>query len=273
MSFPTVGLIASEWAQGIYQFEGRKLGIGIKFSSNALTADELIDFAKDCDILCIDPEMVENSAVKTAERAGVRVYPSSKTLEQLESIEKNLISGECISILITKSAHNQASSWPITLITDNLTITPLPGISDQQARDIQVSALNLASEIGLIGGFELLVDASDHKKLISINWLAPKAKFWTQINSTSNYFEQNLRAMLDLPLGSTQMINQFTVTGSLVTDPKSDNYRPYLHLMARNPNLKFDQSINQVAVSGDNLENLLTEVIHAQQYFSGEIEE
>jgi 5-(carboxyamino)imidazole ribonucleotide synthase len=69
------------------------------------------------------------------------------------------------------------------------------------------------------------------------------------------------------------MINQFTVTGSLVTDSKSDNYRPYLHLMARNPNLKFDQSINQVAVSGDNLENLLTEVIHAQQYFSGEIEE
>jgi hypothetical protein len=43
--------------------------------------------------------------------------------------------------------------------------------------------------------------------------------------------------------------------------------------MARNPNLKFDQSINQVAVSGDNLESLLTEVIHAQQYYSGEIEE
>ena len=126
---------------------------------------------------------------------------------------------------------------------------------------------------GLIGGFELLVDVNDYKKLISVNWLVPKAKFWTRVNSTSNYFEQNLRAMLDLPLGSTQMINQFTVTGSLVTDPKSDNYRPYLHLMARNPNLKFDQSINQVAVSGDNLENLLTEVIHAQQYFSGEIEE
>ena len=63
------------------------------------------------------------------------------------------------------------------------------------------------------------------------------------------------------------------LTNKLFTDPTSDNYRPYLHLMARNPNLKFDQSINQVAVSGDNLENLLTEVIHAQQYFSGEIEE
>jgi hypothetical protein len=43
--------------------------------------------------------------------------------------------------------------------------------------------------------------------------------------------------------------------------------------MARNPKLKFDQSIKQVAISGSELEILLTEVIHAQQYFSGEIEE
>jgi 5-(carboxyamino)imidazole ribonucleotide synthase len=273
MSFPTVGLVTSGWAQSIYQSEANKLGIGIKFSSNAHTADELINFAKDCDIICIDPEMVEISTIKTAERAGVRVYPSSKTLEQLESIEKNLASGDCISILIARSAHNQACSWAITLITDNLTITPLPGISDQQSKDIQASALSLAGEVGLIGGFELLVDVNDYKKLISVNWLVPKAKFWTQVNSTSNYFEQYLRAVFDLPLGSTEMTNQFTVAGSLTTDPKSDNYRPYLHLMARNPNLKFDQSINQVAVSGDNLESLLTEVIHAQQYYSGEIEE
>ena len=273
MSFPTVGLVTSGWAQSIYQSEGNKLGIGIKFSSNAHTADELINFGKDCDIICIDPEMVEISTIKTAERAGVRVYPSSKTLEQLESIEKNLASGDCISILIARSPHNQACSWPITLITDNLTITPLPGISDQQSKDIQASALSLAGEVGLIGGFELLVDVNDYKKLISVNWLVPKAKFWTQVNSTSNYFEQYLRAVLDLPLGSTEMTNQFTVAGSLTTNPKSDNYRPYLHLMARNPNLKFDQSINQVAVSGDNLESLLTEVIHAQQYYSGEIEE
>jgi hypothetical protein len=43
--------------------------------------------------------------------------------------------------------------------------------------------------------------------------------------------------------------------------------------MARNPKLKFDQSIKQVGVIGDNLEDLLTEVIHAQQYYSGKIVE
>jgi hypothetical protein len=59
----------------------------------------------------------------------------------------------------------------------------------------------------------------------------------------------------------------------LNTDPDSDDYRPYLHLMARNPKLKFDQSTKKVGLIGDDLENLLTEVIHAQQYYSGEIQE
>jgi hypothetical protein len=43
--------------------------------------------------------------------------------------------------------------------------------------------------------------------------------------------------------------------------------------MARNPKLKFDQSTKKVGLIGDDLENLLTEVIHAQQYYSGEIQE
>jgi hypothetical protein len=43
--------------------------------------------------------------------------------------------------------------------------------------------------------------------------------------------------------------------------------------MARNPKLKFDQSIKQVGLTSNDLENALTEIIHAQQYYSGEIEE
>jgi 5-(carboxyamino)imidazole ribonucleotide synthase len=79
--------------------------------------------------------------------------------------------------------------------------------------------------------------------------------------------------VLDLPLGSTEINSQFTLTGRLSTDPTSDDYRPYLHLMARNPELKFNQVSKEVGITGDNLEELLTEVIHTQQYYSGEINE
>jgi hypothetical protein len=43
--------------------------------------------------------------------------------------------------------------------------------------------------------------------------------------------------------------------------------------MARNPELKFNQVSKEVGITGDNLEDLLTEVIHTQRYYSGEINE
>ena len=74
-----------------------------------------------------------------------------------------------------------------------------------------------------------------------------------------------------MPLGSSELLSNYVVTGDLETDQESDDYRPYLHLMARNPKLKFDQSIKQVGIIGEELEILLTEVIHAQQYYSGKV--
>ena len=109
--------------------------------------------------------------------------------------------------------------------------------------------------------------------MLDVNWLAPNSGYWSQIGSKTNFYEQNLRAVLDLPLGSTDINSQFILTGKLSTDPTSDDYRPYLHLMARNPELKFNQVSKEVGITGDNLEDLLTEVIHTQQYYSGEINE
>ena len=93
-----------------------------------------------------------------------------------------------------------------------------------------------------------------------------------ELNTVTNYFEQYLRAVLDLPLGETTSNQEFAISGSLKTDPNSNDYRPYLHLMARNPRLKFDQRMKLIGLAGENLEGLLVEIIHAQQYYSGEID-
>ena len=155
----------------------------------------------------------------------------------------------------------------------DLLISPAPGVTEEQAVTIAISALNLIEELGLTGGIELIVDADDYQKLKGVNWLNPKSSFATEINSNTNYFEQYLRAVLDLPLGESNSNDKYVVTGLLHTDPSSDDYRPYLHLMARNSRLKFDQRLRIVGVTGDSLETLLTEIIHAQQYYSGEIED
>jgi 5-(carboxyamino)imidazole ribonucleotide synthase len=70
--------------------------------------------------------------------------------------------------------------------------------------------------------------------------------------------------------------------GNVLGGSKSDMYRPYLHLMARTPSLKFHQyrkevkpgrKIGHVSITGDNLVELRKEVEHALQYMSGEIDE
>lgn len=272
MSFPVVGVIAPELAISQLIEPAIRLGVEIKGSSKSMSATELIDFASDCNLICVEPELISIGAIKVAEQSSVKIYPSSKLLDAISTIETHQSTSERLAIAAARSPHAQSAIWPIALASNDLHISPAPGINEEQAVTIAVSVLNLLNEIGLAGGIELIVDANHYQNLIEVNWLQPKSAFISEINSTTNYFEQYLRAVLDLPMGETGTVQSYAVSGSLKTDPNSDDYRPYLHLMARNPKLKFDQRFKVVGLAGDNLEELLTEVIHAQQYYSGEID-
>jgi 5-(carboxyamino)imidazole ribonucleotide synthase len=105
---------------------------------------------------------------------------------------------------------------------------------------------------------------------------------WTIDGSRTNQFEQHLRAILDLPLGDPSMTHEFAVMGNILGGEKTDMYRPYLHLMARNPDLKFHQymkevrpgrKIGHVTAAGSNLLQLREDVQHACDYMSGVIDE
>lgn len=273
MAFPVIGVIAPTLAISQLSEAATRLGVVIKGSSERFSADQLIEFGRDCQLICIEPSLVSQGAIKVAEQSGVVIYPSNKVLTAISTIERSAEKSEQLVILAARSAHAQHAIWPISLQSKDLLISPAPGVAEEQAVTIAISALNLIEELGLTGGIELIVDADDYQRLQGINWLNPRSAFATEINSSTNYFEQYLRAVLDLPLGESESQDEFVVTGLLQTDPSSDDYRPYLHLMARNSRLKFDQRLKIVGLSGDSLETLLTEIIHAQQYYSGEIED
>ena len=78
------------------------------------------------------------------------------------------------------------------------------------------------------------------------------------------------------------MTAKYAVMGNVLGGEKTDMYRPYLHLMARTPGLKFHhyrkevrpgRKIGHVNLLGDNLIELTQEVTHALDYLSGEIDE
>jgi 5-(carboxyamino)imidazole ribonucleotide synthase len=159
-----------------------------------------------------------------------------------------------------------------------LTISPAPVISQVVAEKAQHLALSIANDISLIGvmAVELFVKGD----ALFINELAMRphnSGHWTIDGSRTSQFEQHLRAILDLPLGDPAMTAGFAVMANILGGAKND-----LHLMARNPQLKFHQykkevrkgrKIGHVTAVGENLLELTEIAEHARDYMSGEIDE
>ena len=202
---------------------------------------------------------------------------------------EELIDFDCeIAVMVARSAHGQAMTWAPTQTVQSdgictLTISPAPVISQVIAEKAQHLALSIANEVSLIGvmAVELFVKGDE----LFVNELAMRphnSGHWTIDGSRTSQFEQHLRAILDLPLGDPAMTAKFAVMANILGGEKSDMYRPYLHLMARNPQLKFHQykkevrkgrKIGHVTAVGENLLELIEIAEHARDYMSGEIDE
>ena len=202
---------------------------------------------------------------------------------------EELISFDCeIAVMVARSAHGQATTWAPTQTVQSegictLTISPAPVISQVVAEKAQHLALSIANDISLIGvmAVELFVKGDE----LFINELAMRphnSGHWTIDGSRTSQFEQHLRAILDLPLGDPAMTAGYAVMANILGGEKTDMYRPYLHLMARNPQLKFHQykkevrkgrKIGHVTAVGENLLELTEVAEHARDYMSGEIDE
>ncbi|WP_095686191.1 5-(carboxyamino)imidazole ribonucleotide synthase [Candidatus Planktophila vernalis] len=193
-----------------------------------------------------------------------------------------------IAVMVARSPHGQATTWAPTQTIQRdgicvMTITPAPQLSNDLSEKAQRLALDIANEIGVIGvmAVEIFVKGQE----LFINELAMRphnSGHWTIEGSLTSQFEQHLRAVLDLPLGNPQMTAPIAVMGNILGGDKEDMYRPYLHLMARTPELKFHhykkevrpgRKIGHVNLLGDNLLELTQEVQHALDYMSGEIDE
>ena len=193
-----------------------------------------------------------------------------------------------IAVMVARSPHGQATSWaPTETIQEDgictLTITPAQSVAPEIAEQAQKLALDIAQEVGVIGvmAVEMFVKG-EHLYINELAMRPHNSGHWTIDGSRTSQFEQHLRAILDLPLGDPAMTHHFAVMGNILGGEKTDMYRPYLHLMARNPDIKFHQykkevrvgrKIGHVTAVGSDLLQLTTDVKHARDYMSGEIDE
>ena len=229
---------------------------------------------------------------------GVFVIADENELKELHArigapllLEEKLNFDYELAIMVARSPHGQAATWAPTLTVQRdgiciQTITPIPEISDALATDAISTALAIAQGIDLVGVMAVELFVVDGKLIINELALRPhNSGHWSIEGSRTSQFEQHLRAVLNLPLGDTSLTAPFAVMGNVIgieTDKDGDLYRPYRHLMARNPGLKIHQykkelrpgrKVGHVTALGSELLELRTEVDHAVAYLSGAIDE
>ncbi len=145
-----------------------------------------------------------------------------------------------LSAMVARTPSGETASWPVveSVQADGicyLAVAPAPVVSEAQERVVaQAHALarDVAAELGVTGvlAVELFetVDAAGQPELI-VNELAMRPHntgHWTQDGCVTSQFEQHLRAVLDRPLGSTELTATTTVMANVLGDPAADPAQP-----------------------------------------------
>ena len=284
--FPIVGIVTNPTTYRLITPAALTLGIDTHFLDSA-DFSSLLKFSQGCDLVSIIGSEVGESTIRILEREGIAVRPNSLTWQSAQKfLNTNEIFEREYAVIVARSPHNQACIWTPSQITQTqkskvLHISPPQDLSTREAAEIHNLVLDAARRIELVGVASVKIGKKNGKFEIRSIELGPdSAGLWTVNGSITNQFEQHLRAILDLPLGDPATISRYAVTAEFFRNGEADMYRPYLHLMARDPALKIHQyrnvnsgPVGYVSTSGGNLLDLVESVEHALGYLNGEIDE
>ena len=278
-TFPTVGLVGSAPHAGMYISPAQALGV------------ELLNVAdgKSCDVVTVIDKSIPTSFAKRLEADGVMVRPSFSALSAAsQRFNETTVNNSTLCVMVARSPHGQATTWALTeIIRDNglwsMSITPAPGLNETLQEKAQQLALDTSAQLGAIGVIAVEVSLKDEDvSVVNVEMQPHSSGNWTVEGSVTSQYEQHLRAVLDLPLGDPAMVWPYVVTGNVYCGDKPNMYRPYLHLMARTPAMKFHQYkgsfqsgelVGRVTLAGNDLQVIIEEVKHALEYMQGVIDE
>ena len=185
---------------------------------------------------------------------GVWVCESAAEAEEVIAHGVALLAEEFVpfrrelAALVARSPSGQGAAYPVvqTVQLDGIcreVIAPAPGLDPDTAVEAEALALRIAVELGVTGLLAVeLFEARDGRLLVNELAMRPhNSGHWTIEGARTSQFEQHLRAVLDLPLGSCAPAapsGQFTVMANLLGGTDPDVFDRYLHVMAADPAVK-----------------------------------
>lgn len=217
-----------------------------------------------------------------------------------------------LAVLVARSPYGQGAAYPVveTVQRNGIcheVIAPAPGLDDELAALAQGLGLRLAEELDVHGllAVELFEVARPDPRTpgaesaesgapdstsgagtggsrLLVNELAMRphnSGHWTIEGARTSQFEQHLRAVLNLPLGSPAATAPCTVMANVLGGEDPHVYDRYIHVMARDPAIKVHfygkefrpgRKIGHVTALGDDVDDLRERARHAADYLRGE---
>lgn len=217
-------------------------------------------------------------AFDAAASAGVEVLA-----EELVDFRREL------SALVARSPSGQAAAYPVVASTQldgicHEVVAPAPDLAPALAGQAQEIALRIAGALDVTGILAVeLFETTDGRILVNELAMRPhNTGHWSQDGAVTSQFENHLRAVMDLPLGSPAPRERWTVMVNILGGPTDSGhlYDGLPHAMARDPRLRVHlygkdlrpgRKVGHVNAYGDDLDDCLERARHAAAWFRGDL--
>jgi len=198
-----------------------------------------------------------------------------------------------LSALVARSPSGQVAAYPVVEsvqrggVCEEVT-APAPGLPEETALEAQRIAMRVAAELDVTGILAVeLFESTDGRVLVNELAMRPhNTGHWSIDGAVTGQFENHLRAVLDLPLGSPQARQPWTVMVNILGGShgrlSEELYAGYRHVFARDPRLKVHlygksvrpgRKVGHVTAYGDELEEVRERARHAAAWFRGDLGE
>ncbi|MGO2860266.1 MAG: 5-(carboxyamino)imidazole ribonucleotide synthase [Brevibacterium sp.] len=189
-----------------------------------------------------------------------------------------------LAVMVGRSPMGQTAVWPVVETWQQNgvckeAVAPAPGLADEKAQEITEAILKVAGALEVTGVMAMEMFETAEGFLINEFAMRPhNTGHWTQDGSVTSQFEQHLRAVLDLPLGSPAARDEVSVMVNILGADHEDLYQPYLHVMAHDPAIKVHlygkgvrpgRKVGHVNAYGRDRDLVLARARHAADFIAG----
>lgn len=188
--------------------------------------------------------------------------------------------------LVARRPSGEIAAWPVveTVQRDGVcaeVLAPAPGSAGRVAEVAEEIARRVAEGLGVTGVLAVeLFETTDERVLVNELAMRPhNSGHWSIEGAVTSQFEQHLRAVLDLPLGSTETRADWSVMVNILGGPAEGTLQDrYPAALAAHPEVKFHgygkaprpgRKVGHVTVGGDDLDDVVYRARAAAAFFEG----